>query len=186
MGTIDIVLVPLLLAPLALVALCVIALIWAIRHPGPPAAGISRNKLTRPARDALLHEKRDRRAREEKRIHDLVEAGRISSDEAKELLGVLHRETDYRSCPLCSEEIRTEALKCPHCREFLVEDLRRKRRRLVRSRERILCGVCGGLAEFVGMDPSLLRVLAVVGTLLSGGMAGVVFYLVAAVIMPEE
>lgn len=59
-------------------------------------------------------------------------------------------------------------------------------RRITRSRrDRVFAGVCGGLAEYVGLDPVLVRVLYVALTLLSWGM-GIVLYLLAWIIVPVE
>ena len=60
------------------------------------------------------------------------------------------------------------------------------RKRLTRSRhEKMLGGVCGGLADFFGIDPTLVRVLVVVISLSSLGTAAVA-YLVAWLLMPQE
>ena len=57
---------------------------------------------------------------------------------------------------------------------------------LVRSRNgRMLAGVCAGAADYFGVDVTLVRVLAVVLCLITGG-AGVLAYLAAWVIIPEE
>ncbi len=58
--------------------------------------------------------------------------------------------------------------------------------RLTRSRdERMLAGVCGGLAEFLGMDTTLMRVLWVVATFISGGVT-LIAYPVFWLVMPES
>jgi phage shock protein PspC (stress-responsive transcriptional regulator) len=58
--------------------------------------------------------------------------------------------------------------------------------RLHRSRdERILVGVAGGVAEALNVDPSLVRVLWVILTPLTGGLALLV-YVVMAFIVPDE
>jgi phage shock protein PspC (stress-responsive transcriptional regulator) len=58
-------------------------------------------------------------------------------------------------------------------------------KRLFRSRrEALLGGVCGGIAEYFDLDPSLIRLLLIL-TLFLGG-AGLVVYLVAWVIVPEN
>jgi phage shock protein C len=49
--------------------------------------------------------------------------------------------------------------------------------------ERMICGVCGGLAEYLGTDPTVIRILWVIFSMLGG--SGVVAYIIAAVIMPE-
>jgi phage shock protein PspC (stress-responsive transcriptional regulator) len=59
-------------------------------------------------------------------------------------------------------------------------------KRLHRSRtERILGGVCGGIGEHIDVDPTVIRLLWVFGTLLSLGW-GLLFYLIAWIIIPEE
>ncbi len=59
-------------------------------------------------------------------------------------------------------------------------------KRLYRSlNNRMLCGVCGGLGEYFNIDPTLIRLLAVVIALFSCS-AGVVAYIIAAIIIPEE
>lgn len=50
--------------------------------------------------------------------------------------------------------------------------------------EKKLCGVCGGLAEYFNIDPTLVRLLWVLFSLAGG--AGVLAYIIAAVIMPEN
>jgi phage shock protein C len=62
--------------------------------------------------------------------------------------------------------------------------LARSARRLHRSRrDRVLGGVCGGIARYLDIDPVLLRVAAV-ALALSGGL-GVLAYIVAWVLIPE-
>jgi phage shock protein C len=57
--------------------------------------------------------------------------------------------------------------------------------RLYRSRsERMIAGVCGGLAAYFGVDPTLVRILALATFLIPG--SGVIAYLVAWLIVPEE
>ena len=59
-------------------------------------------------------------------------------------------------------------------------------RRLTRSRsERMLAGVCGGLAEYLGMDTTLMRVLWVVATFISGGVT-LIAYPIFWLVMPES
>ena len=59
-------------------------------------------------------------------------------------------------------------------------------KKLYRSRKnKMLCGVCGGLGEYLGIDPTVVRMLVVLLSLSSVGM-GVIIYFVAAFIIPEE
>ena len=58
-------------------------------------------------------------------------------------------------------------------------------KKLYRSRnDKIISGVCGGLAKYLNMDVSVMRVLAVLLTLCVGG--GLIAYIVCALIIPEE
>lgn len=51
--------------------------------------------------------------------------------------------------------------------------------------DRKLCGVCGGIAEYFQVDPTLVRLIFIIVGLCSAG-AGVAFYILAALLMPEE
>lgn len=58
---------------------------------------------------------------------------------------------------------------------------------LLRSRkDKIFGGVCGGLAEFLGWDPTLVRVLYVVVSILSAAFPGLLVYIVLWIVMPLE
>jgi phage shock protein PspC (stress-responsive transcriptional regulator) len=58
--------------------------------------------------------------------------------------------------------------------------------KLRRSRDdRMVAGVCGGLARMVNMDAALVRILLVAATLLGFG-AGAVLYVIAWMVVPEE
>lgn len=58
--------------------------------------------------------------------------------------------------------------------------------RLYRSRDdRMLAGVAGGLAELWGADPSLVRVIWALLVIFTGGVALIV-YIVMAIVIPEE
>jgi phage shock protein C len=57
--------------------------------------------------------------------------------------------------------------------------------RLYRSRDdRMLAGVAGGLARVMGADPSIIRVVWVLVTFLSGGLA-LILYIIMAIVVPE-
>jgi len=58
-------------------------------------------------------------------------------------------------------------------------------KKLYKSRtNRQLCGVCGGLGEYMNLDPTIVRLLLIVATLAGG--AGVLAYIIAAIVIPEE
>ncbi len=47
-----------------------------------------------------------------------------------------------------------------------------------------LCGVCGGVAEYFNIDPTLIRLAWVAFTLFGG--SGILAYIIAAIVIPEE
>ncbi|HYN02393.1 MAG TPA: PspC domain-containing protein [Vicinamibacteria bacterium] len=59
------------------------------------------------------------------------------------------------------------------------KSLRRSRR------HRMLAGVCGGLANWLGWDPTLVRVLYVVVSVCSAAFPGILVYLVLWLVMPQ-
>lgn len=60
------------------------------------------------------------------------------------------------------------------------------RRVLVRPRDgRMLAGVCAGVADYFGLDVTLVRVIWAVVSVITGG-AGVLAYLVAWIVIPDE
>jgi phage shock protein C len=59
-------------------------------------------------------------------------------------------------------------------------------KRLYRStEERMFAGVCGGIAEYLDVDPTLVRLFFVALTLLSGGQ-GLLIYIVLMLVVPEQ
>lgn len=57
-------------------------------------------------------------------------------------------------------------------------------KRLLKSRnDRMLSGVCGGIATYFNVDSTIIRILFV---LLGFTGSGLVAYIIAAIIMPEE
>jgi phage shock protein C len=58
---------------------------------------------------------------------------------------------------------------------------------LLRSKnDRMIAGVCGGLAEWLGWDPTAVRILYVLASIFSAGFPGTLVYIILAVIMPSE
>ena len=53
-------------------------------------------------------------------------------------------------------------------------------------RDRMLGGVVGGLAEFLGMDPTLARILYVVLSIASATFPGLLVYVICWLVIPEE
>ncbi|MCG6948230.1 MAG: PspC domain-containing protein [Acidobacteria bacterium] len=53
------------------------------------------------------------------------------------------------------------------------------------SSNRIIAGVCGGLAEWLGWNPTLVRILYVVISVLSVGFPGTLAYIILWIVMPK-
>lgn len=49
-----------------------------------------------------------------------------------------------------------------------------------------LSGVCGGIAAYFGIDPTLVRLGWIVMTLITGFVPGALAYIVAAIVIPPE
>lgn len=58
-------------------------------------------------------------------------------------------------------------------------------RSLIRSQDKMLFGVCGGLANYLNVDPVIVRFAFVLLTILSLGWFGVLGYAILAFFMPE-
>lgn len=60
-------------------------------------------------------------------------------------------------------------------------------KKLYRSRsDSMISGVCGGLAEYFGLDPTVVRLLYVLLSLFSVCFPGLLFYIIAMLIIPLE
>lgn len=58
---------------------------------------------------------------------------------------------------------------------------------LHRSRKhRILAGVCGGIADWLGWRPTVVRILYVVVSVLSAAFPGIIAYIVLWILMPKS
>lgn len=60
-------------------------------------------------------------------------------------------------------------------------------RRLIKSpTNRMVCGVCAGIAEYFGWDPTIVRIIWVAASMILGvGFFGLIAYFIVAVIMPD-
>ena len=59
-------------------------------------------------------------------------------------------------------------------------------KKLMRSSNKILAGVCGGLAEYFNLDPTLVRVIYAALTLFTAGFPGILLYIIMLLLMPEQ
>lgn len=61
-----------------------------------------------------------------------------------------------------------------------------EKKRLYKSKdERMICGVCGGIGDYLNVDPTIIRLIWVAVAAASCGMA-LLAYFVSAVIIPDE
>ncbi len=58
-----------------------------------------------------------------------------------------------------------------------------REKRLTKSADKKVCGVCGGFAEYFGIDPTIIRLIYVILILCSG--IGILPYIIAAIVMDE-
>jgi len=88
-------------------------------------------------------------------------------------------------CNACGKAIAEDARFCAYCGTVLGH--RPAPKRLMRPRAgRKIAGVCAGMAHYLDLDVTLVRLIWVLITLLSGVFPGVIVYAVGWVLMPEE
>lgn len=99
---------------------------------------------------------------------------------------------ETKTCPYCYEEIHAQAIKCKHCGSMLNEELHETSaglasKRITRSStEKILGGVCGGFGNYLGVDPTLLRVIWIIVVCFTAILPGVLTYLLLWLIIPKD
>ena len=59
-------------------------------------------------------------------------------------------------------------------------------RKLTKSKDSRICGVCGGIAEYLDVDPTVVRLLTASAALFTGVIFVTFAYLLAAMIMPSN
>src|ERR1700730_2017848 len=92
------------------------------------------------------------------------------------------------TCPNCQKEIVEYSNFCSYCGARQVgaaaANLVGPKRLMRSSIESKIAGVCGGLAEYFGVDPGIMRIAMTLITIASGFAPGILFYIVAWVILP--
>ncbi len=59
-------------------------------------------------------------------------------------------------------------------------------RKLTKSKDKVCCGVCGGIAEYYGIDTTILRLCTAGAALLTCVIGILIIYIIASEIMPEN
>jgi len=59
-------------------------------------------------------------------------------------------------------------------------------KKLLRSNDRWIAGVCGGIAEYFDWDPALVRLLYILLSVFSAGFPGTLIYIILWIVMPKH
>ena len=88
-------------------------------------------------------------------------------------------------CNTCGKAIAEDARFCAYCGTVLAQAPAPKK--LIRSRaDRKIAGVCAGMGHYLDLDITLVRLIWVLVTLMGGIFPGVVVYVLAWIVVPEE
>ena len=88
-------------------------------------------------------------------------------------------------CNACGKAIAEDERFCSYCGN--VVGIAPPPKRLVRSRtDRKVGGVCAGLGQYLDLDISLIRILWFIVAFFSGIFPGLVAYVIAWIVIPEE
>ena len=58
-------------------------------------------------------------------------------------------------------------------------------KKLRRSNNKMIAGICSGIAEYLGLDPTVVRVVYAALSIFSVGFPGLLLYIILAILMPE-
>jgi phage shock protein C len=88
-------------------------------------------------------------------------------------------------CNACGKAIADDARFCAYCGTVLGQPPVPKK--LIRSRvDRKIAGFCAGMGHYLDLDVTLVRLVWVLVTLMAGIFPGVVVYVLAWIVVPEE
>lgn len=59
-------------------------------------------------------------------------------------------------------------------------------KKLYRSSNRVLAGVCGGIAEYFDIDPTVIRVVYAILSLFSVAFPGLLLYIILMILIPDS
>ena len=59
-------------------------------------------------------------------------------------------------------------------------------KRLFRSNDRMLGGVCAGIAEYLGWDPTMIRIAYVILSVVSAAFPGLLIYVILWIVIPPK
>ena len=59
------------------------------------------------------------------------------------------------------------------------------KKKLIRSNDQVIAGVCAGIAEYFGWDIALVRILYLVLSIFSAAFPGIIVYIILWIVMPE-
>lgn len=86
-------------------------------------------------------------------------------------------------CPKCGKEYTASVNFCCQCGAAMYTPARVEKK-LMRSRTNTkIAGVCGGLGEYMDVDPTLIRLVWVLLVFFAG--TGILAYIIAWIVMPE-
>ena len=87
-------------------------------------------------------------------------------------------------CPNCGKEYTQKVNFCCHCGTAMFTPAKAERKPLALSRkDKKIAGVCGGFAEYLEVDATIVRIVWLVTAIFTG--VGFIAYLVAWIVMPQ-